>query len=180
MSKVEMVEKQEFDWAELSALLQARVRCYRVCGVEDREDVCQDILLRLLVHGALPRQDRRNWVGAVVSNGAKDLLRRQKREGRCVDRGCSIDTIGLELEEKIEERVRQVAASAAQEAELRQAVWQEVERLPEVQRQVCAMVAKGLKYREMAQEMGCAIGTIRSRFHHARARLRAELRKNGF
>jgi RNA polymerase sigma-70 factor, ECF subfamily len=46
-------------------------------------------------------------------------------------------------------------------------------KLPERQRLTVALkVQEGMKYREIAEVMGCSVGTIKANFHHACTRLR--------
>jgi RNA polymerase sigma-70 factor (ECF subfamily) len=51
-------------------------------------------------------------------------------------------------------------------------------KLPEKQRMTVVLkVQEGMKYREIAEVMGCSVGTIKANFHHACTRLRAMLQE---
>ncbi|HEX9948699.1 MAG TPA: sigma-70 family RNA polymerase sigma factor, partial [Thermodesulfobacteriota bacterium] len=51
-------------------------------------------------------------------------------------------------------------------------------RLPEKQRMTVVLkVQEGMKYREIAEVMGCSVGTIKANFHHACTRLKAMLQE---
>jgi RNA polymerase sigma-70 factor (ECF subfamily) len=51
-------------------------------------------------------------------------------------------------------------------------------KLPEKQRRTVSLkVQEGMKYREIAEVLGCSVGTIKANFHHACTRLRAMLQE---
>ncbi len=55
----------------------------------------------------------------------------------------------------------------------RESIWAEVARLPDAQREaVLLRFAEGLTYEEIAQAVGCAAGTAKTRVHHGLKRLR--------
>src|SRR5690606_11169555 len=65
----------------------------------------------------------------------------------------------------------------AMRGELERAVMAAVERLPEELRMAITLrEVEGLSYEEIAQRMGCPIGTVRSRIFRAREAIDAELR----
>jgi len=75
---------------------------------------------------------------------------------------------------------QQVAWSSPEEAVLRleraEAVQSAVNSLPQALREVVLLREYGdLKYREIAEIIGCPVGTVMSRLHLARARLKREL-----
>jgi len=167
-----------FDWVGLSARLHEKARGCPVLTFEDRQDVCQDILVRLVANGALPRVNTKGWVRRAVGNGLKDLIERQVRYRKYVDESVGVDTIGLYDRGELDGSRREIELAEPdrqREWELLQEVWQAVEALPAVQRQVCALVVEGMKEAEIAQVMGCSIGTVKSRFYHARLTLRRKL-----
>lgn len=56
-------------------------------------------------------------------------------------------------------------------------VQEAMDQLPEPQRQALILYSEmGLSYAEIAEVMGSSVGTIKSRIHHAKARLRRSLR----
>jgi RNA polymerase sigma-70 factor (ECF subfamily) len=60
--------------------------------------------------------------------------------------------------------------------EWRQSVWRHVAELPEVQRHAMVLrYSEDLSYEEIAQVLGCPVGTVKSRLHHALATLRSKV-----
>jgi RNA polymerase sigma-70 factor (ECF subfamily) len=58
--------------------------------------------------------------------------------------------------------------------EWRESVWRHVAQLPEPQRHAIVLrYSEELSYEEIAQALGCPVGTVKSRLHHALASLRA-------
>jgi RNA polymerase sigma-70 factor (ECF subfamily) len=51
-------------------------------------------------------------------------------------------------------------------------------KLPERQRLTVSLkVQEGMKYREIAEVMGCSVGTVKANFHHACTRLKTMLQE---
>jgi RNA polymerase sigma factor (sigma-70 family) len=70
--------------------------------------------------------------------------------------------------------------SSIRQAELRTVIDEEIRRLPEHYRVplvLCHM--EGLQHEEVAQRLGCPVGTVESRLYRARERLRARLLRRG-
>ena len=68
------------------------------------------------------------------------------------------------------------AGDEAGQRESLEAVWEAVCRLEEVQREVMWLrFGAGLSYRQMADALGIAEGTVRSRLHYAKQAMRAAL-----
>jgi RNA polymerase sigma-70 factor (ECF subfamily) len=60
--------------------------------------------------------------------------------------------------------------------EWRQSIWRQVAELPEAQRHAMVLrYSEELSYEEIAQVLGCPVGTVKSRLHHALATLRAKV-----
>jgi RNA polymerase sigma-70 factor (ECF subfamily) len=60
--------------------------------------------------------------------------------------------------------------------EWRESIWRRVAELPEPQRHAIVLrYSEELSYEEIAQVLGCPVGTVKSRLHHAMAALRVEL-----
>jgi RNA polymerase sigma-70 factor (ECF subfamily) len=65
--------------------------------------------------------------------------------------------------------------------EWRTSLWSAVALLPEAQREAVVLrYAEGLAYDEIAQVLGCPIGTVKSRLHHALAALHKQLAEPEF
>ena len=69
----------------------------------------------------------------------------------------------------------------AEAHELGQAIQRAVDTLPVKHRTAFVLrEIEGLSYQEMAGVMNCSVGTVMSRLHHARRKLRNLLEKSGF
>jgi RNA polymerase sigma-70 factor (ECF subfamily) len=142
---------------------------------DDALDVAQEAMLRFFA--SLRRMTRgravRPWLLAIVRNQARDFWRRQR-----VRRVESIDADDL---------VSQMADTgpnpeeAAGQAELRRRVWRAIAALSADHREILVLRDfHGLSYDELAQALGIPIGTVMSRLHAARQRLRSRLTQEGF
>jgi RNA polymerase sigma factor (sigma-70 family) len=144
---------------------------YRLTGsVADAEDLLQDVLVKLY--------ERRNelesidsldvWAGRVLYNRFVDQTRRYARR-----RMVSL-TERADLEPSTADAMPESAA-----VDIRR-VWAAVERLSAEQREVLLLHdAEGYKFIEIQQVTGVPVGTLKSRLHRARARLRELLDGGG-
>ena len=105
------------------------------------------------------RQAVAGWLHRVAMNAALKL-----RAGRI--------TTGLDVD---------VPARPEPDGELAGAVDEELERLPDRMRAAFVLCClEGMTNAEAARELGCPVGTVDSRLHAARARLRERLTRRGF
>lgn len=141
----------------------------------DAEDLVQETYARAFrgAGGFTPGTNLRAWLFRVLRNAFIDARR---REGR----GPPIDA------DADPEVAAEVPASGdgwlrgdAELERLRRVVGEEIERalraLPEDARTVVLLDVEGLGEAEIAEVMGCAPGTVKSRLHRARSALRARL-----
>jgi len=160
------------EWIE--ALLEQHGRmvfttAWRVLGdPEDAEDVLQEVFLKAL-EGRFDRQATRDW-GAMLrvaaSRCAIDALRRKIRRRR--DRG----EMPLDVADPAAVLPDEAARQHEQAAQLRQALMH----LPERDAQVFVLRHfEELSYDEIAQRLGCSVGSVGVQLHRARKRLRALL-----
>lgn len=104
------------------------------------------------------------WVCGIAARGAIDRIRARKRLGETkeVPEVLASESPG--------------PAEAAVAASLGEAVTRAVARLPEGERSVLVLHEEGgMKYREISERLGIPIGTVMSRLHAARLRLRERL-----
>jgi RNA polymerase sigma-70 factor (ECF subfamily) len=107
----------------------------------------------------------KTWLYRIAINICKNYLR--DREKKRVDSLGEMDppSTANPLRELIEHEDQWRLAQA----------W---DRLPDKQRMTVALkVQEGMKYREIAEVMGCSVGTIKANFHHACTKLRAMLQE---
>ena len=164
---------QEFVLPELAVMLRV---ARRLTGDAHRaEDLVQDALVR--AYRALDRFDGRYpraWLLTILRNTHLNTVRRRRPDllddevtQRLPGRGSTGRTDGV--------------ADDAFAEELDDVVRGALGRLGRNQRAVIALVdLDGLSYREAAQILDIPVGTVMSRLHRARAKLRVELEDAGF
>ena len=138
---------------------------YRMCGdVHLAEDAAQDAFVR--AWEALPRYRHRGtfkaWLYRIALNCARDALRRRRPTTDVEALPLRSDAPGPERQMLQQERARRV-----EEAVLG---------LPEASR--AALILReyeGLSYQEIAEALDIPMGTVMSRLHYARSRLREVL-----
>lgn len=137
---------------------------------EVAEDVAQDAFL--LAFRKLDRLDEhaafKSWLYRIAINRAHDELRRKSRWGRRLDRNVG--------EEALAELPAAGAESRVESRLLRRSLVRALAELPKGQR--TAVVLKdvvGMKYVEIAELLGCPIGTAQIRVHRGRRQLRRRL-----
>ncbi len=134
---------------------------------DDAMEAAQKACIR--VWNALPRFRRGEpfapWLYRIVSNCAANLRRDERRH-----RG----DVPLEFVPNPDGRPSALDEVAARDQLDR--IWRAIRSLPPEQREVLVLHHfRGLKYREIADLVGIPIGTVMSRLHNARLRLRGVL-----
>lgn len=129
----------------------------------DADDLVQETLKRALVYvsGKKDIENLRSYLFTILHNVRIDALKRRQREGAQVP----VEDTPL------------ISASASQSESLAcQQVLDAIQRLSEEHRQVLLLVGvEGMTYRETADVLELAMGTVMSRLNRARAALRKEL-----
>jgi len=166
------------------AAYEALVRQYRndVFGfayhfVRDREeawDLSQEVFIK--AHRALKRfrgdASFKTWVLRITANQCKDFLKKRR-----------IKTVSFDGAPQYENRPAPELdpRDQAEAQEVGQAIQRAVDALPVKHRTAFVLrEIEGLSYQEMAGVMNCSVGTVMSRLHHARRKLRSLLEKSGF
>jgi len=152
--------------------------CVRLlANKEAAEDATQETFLS--AYRALERFEGgsfRSWLLRIAANQSKDELRRRKRKDRAASLDGIFDTMDAPVEvpdhsERPDERVQRAAVSTA----LQQALME----LPEDQRRAIVLVdVMGYLYEEAARICETSPGTIKSRIHRGREKLRRLVRRN--
>lgn len=152
---------------------QHRLRAYHYAlqmlgNPDDALDVVQEAFLRL--HRHWRRRDASRpflpWMYSIVRNLAIDLLRKRTTRREC------------ELEAAPEALAAATPEKDSARRQLSARLWNEIQRLPEPQREVLLLRDwHGLSYAEIAETTGVSVTTVNSRLHDARSRLRERLRR---
>jgi RNA polymerase sigma-70 factor, ECF subfamily len=164
------MKKAEHSKAQLEALMsKVRRMAFRYgekgrIGVLDEDDVCQEVMVKLLCNGGLPGA---HWLGLAVRSAAADFGRAAARNARVKDRlyqGFSECGGKLPTDCVVQEETRDIYLMSSLSDMLGQ--------LSPVLKQVLVLCGEGFSYEEIARLTNANLGTVRSRLHYARKRAR--------
>jgi RNA polymerase sigma-70 factor (ECF subfamily) len=178
------IEDAKRDVCEFEALVkryhrQAYNIAYRFAGNHaDAEDIVQEAFLR--AYRFFDRYNRdmpfENWLYRIISNVYIDEIRKrpkvrmQSLDQPLTSQGEETD-IRLEVPDPAGDASSQMMHSALDER-----IQTALDSLPaEFKRSVILADIEGLSYEEIAEIMGCSLGTVRSRLHRGRKLLRNRL-----
>lgn len=158
-----------------------RIAYHHLGNTEDALDVVQEAFIKAL--GGLDRLRRpgrfRSWLLRIVTNQARDLGRRHRRQDRL-----GLRSPGSEAENggpHPEEVENLTPAQEAEARELAQGIRLALEALDERHRTVLLLVSDGgLTYAEVAEALDIPVGTVMSRLHYARRAVRDWLSARGY
>jgi len=141
--------------------------------VRDRhevEDVAQEVFLKVFTRiDAFDGRSRfYTWLYRVAANTAKDhVKKRSRRPAVALDEDAGLEAAG------------RGPAESAERAESRRRVRAAIRKLPVRYREVLALrELDGMSYNEIAEVLKVSIGTVESRLHRARSRLKEVLRND--
>lgn len=177
VERVQKGEKRAFD-------LLVRKYQHRVVGVISRyvsdwsecQDVAQEAFIRAYRAIAAFRGDSQfyTWMYKIATNTAKNHLVSQGRRPPADDIAID-DAVLLDGGMRLKDRATPEHELLRQEIE--QTVFATVEQLPEdLKTAITLREVDGLSYEEIAEQMQCPIGTVRSRIFRARDAIDAKLR----
>ncbi len=144
-----------------------------VRGREDAWDVSQEVFVKAYRSLKTFRGEAsfKTWVLRITANQCKDHLKKRRLATVAFDDALEAGQVANTGFEPADE---------VQSQEIRRALEQALERLPLKHRTAFVLREyEGLSYEEMAQAMGCSLGTVMSRLHHARKKMRAALEQMG-
>jgi RNA polymerase sigma-70 factor (ECF subfamily) len=138
-----------------------------VRDADDARDLCQEAFLR--AHRGLADFDGQaqfsTWLYRIVVNQCIDHLRRRRPDRVELDESMAAG----DLSELPPPSKRFDPARALERRELGQRIADALDRLSPAHRTVLVLrEVQGLSYKEIADAMGCSIGTVMSRLFHAR------------
>lgn len=141
--------------------------CYRILHQrEAAEDAAQETLLRAYRYAHRYRSDGRfsTWLFAIAANLCRTELSKRSRRSEC-----AWEELG---EMQAPGSVEKSAMRLVEGHEVRRAL----ERLsPDQRMAVVLFYYEGMSYQDIADVCGCALGTVKSRMHHALAKMRVLL-----
>lgn len=175
----ERQDRREFDALVSRCHKQAYNIAYRLAGNHaDAEDLTQEAFLR--AYRFFDRYNRQmpfeNWLYRIISNVFIDEIRkRPKIKAHSLDQpimnGNAESDICLELPDFSGD-----PESMMLQTELDEPLQRALNALPVDFRQTVILAdVEGLSYEEIAETMGCSLGTVRSRLHRGRKMLRSRL-----
>lgn len=159
----------------LDALYSAALRLTR--SPEDAEDLVQDAVLK-----AFRFYDRfeagtnfRAWLQRILINTFINRYRRAARERKAFE-GPMAQPVGDGVMSRAALRRLREPVSEAERRLLAAEIEAALERLPEEYRLIVLLAdVEELTYREIAEVLGCPIGTVMSRLHRARGAMKTQL-----
>jgi len=173
--------QREFESLYLRSNRKAYNLAFRLLGnATEAEDVTQDAYVRAWRHFGQYDRNRpfEGWLFRIVTNLVVDRRRRQKRVPMLsLDAPLDIDSDGAALTLDIPD-----STADPQAILLRDLFSEPLEKAlnalpPDYRAAVILADAEDHSYDEIAEIMGCPIGTVRSRIHRARKLLRVHLEK---
>lgn len=141
---------------------------------EEAWDLSQDVFLRAWKSIGSFRGGASfyTWIYRIATNAALDWLRR-RRNAPTVPYEDAIATAG----DPVADAAETAPARRLEAAEIRQRIDAAMEKLtPEHRAVIVLKEVEGMQYHEIADAVGCSIGTVMSRLFYARRRLQALLK----
>jgi RNA polymerase sigma-70 factor (ECF subfamily) len=148
---------------------------------EDARDVCQETFLRILTRSERFRVGARfsTWMYQIALNLCRDQMRRRKRWRLLSFDG---EEAGPELRgrARTEEDGTANPGAALERDEQRRAILKALDTLVPEQREVLVLKEyEGLKFREIAEILGCPESTVKSRMYYGLTALKGALAREG-
>jgi RNA polymerase sigma-70 factor (ECF subfamily) len=148
---------------------------------EDARDICQETFLRVLRNARRFKPGARfsTWMYQIALNLCRDRARKKRRWSLLLvegGRAGEADTPRFEGVARDGD-----PAEAAETRERREAVLQALGDIPVEQREVLVLKEyEGMKFREIADVLGCPESTVKSRMYYGLNGLKSALQRRGF
>ena len=144
----------------------------------EAEDIAQETFVRAFQ--SLPHfrgaSSLQTWLYRIASNLVIDSVRRQKRrEDNALSLDAPVDTDDGDMQRELADE-RRGPAELAESSVIQEEVRSAVARISPKLRPVLVMYdLQGMSYQEIAEILGCPLGTVKSRLFNARAQLKEQL-----
>lgn len=149
----------------------------RLSGSEaEAHDLVQEAMAKALKHFDRVRPDtnHRAWVFTIIRNTFISRIRKTSRES-LVDNIEEAEVLSIEAEAPTGAAIAALGGDRFKEG-FEDEVLEALQALPEAQRTALVLCdIEGLEYEQIAQVLDCPVGTVRSRIHHGRKRLKVAL-----
>ena len=172
-------DDREFDSLVRRCHRQAYNIAYRLAGNHaDAEDLTQEAFLR--AYRFFDRYNRQmpfeNWLYRIISNAFIDSVRRRpKARLQSLDQPYIHNGVETQIHLELPDEAAN-PESMMMEREIDEPLQRALTTLPHDFRQAVVLAdVEGLSYEEIAETMGCSLGTVRSRLHRGRKALRSAL-----
>ena len=148
---------------------------------DDARDVCQETFLRILDKAGAFRDGARfsTWMYQIALNLCRDQTRRKRRWGRLMIAPPPAE-VDAPREHAAPETLATNPVAALEHSERKSAVRRALSALPSEQREVLLLKEyEGLKFREIADVLGVAESTVKSRMYAGLDAMRMSLASQG-
>ena len=147
---------------------------------EDARDICQETFLRVLKKAHRFRKGSRfsTWMYQIALNLCRDQARRSRRWSLLIAETPTLPerATGPLASQRPDEDPSRIV----ERREMSSAVLQALERLPPEQREVLVLKEfEGMKFREIAEVLGCPESTVKSRMYYGLNAVRSNLLEQG-
>ncbi len=167
----------EADWKAVTVRVKQILFSMGVV-MPELEDLAQKVCIKII--GRRVRVRYKSWLNVVARNVLVDFYRRQYRRAEGISRESEFtltDHIFCECKEETDNRISSVPIPVKDilEFDFKEAIVREFAGLEAVQRQTMYLYAEGLPYAQIAALTGVSGGTVRSRIHYGKRKLRDRL-----
>jgi RNA polymerase sigma-70 factor (ECF subfamily) len=149
----------------------------RLCGSEaEAQDLVQEAMTKALksFERIRPDTNHRAWVFTIIRNTFISRVRKTSREA-LVDSIEEVEGLSIDVEAPTGAALEALGGDRFKEG-FEDEVLAALQALPEAQRTALVLCdIEGLEYEHIATVLDCPVGTVRSRIHHGRKRLKAAL-----
>uniref|UniRef100_A0A7C4GEY8 RNA polymerase sigma factor n=1 Tax=Fervidobacterium thailandense TaxID=1008305 RepID=A0A7C4GEY8_9BACT len=145
-------------------------------GVDDIDDIVQDVILKIFKGIKKFREDAKlsTWIYKITINVCNNVYKRFKHRETLLEMGDSYSEDEPQSQYSTEEDLRKAVMNEVLYQKLREAI----EKLSPEDRAILYMKEiENLTYEEISEVLGKPVGTIKSRLHYVKEKLKRELKE---